>query len=490
MLESLAVDLQPFYTYSFNELLEVNGAEVQGSFVGFSRDEKTQKIHEILENGMGRSWSYNKRGFIDKMDLDFGVKQVSKDFNYNFNGHLSNLNQSDSVNANQDYSYTYDLDGVISEVINNNTAVTHLHTNSSWEVGDIEFDLDSFGRVTQRKLANNIKEKVLSYGATGRVGEVKEKNKSLAQYFYDHENNPIVKEYASGQIEFYFEDSVVKGNKLYQPLKLGAANHALGYFTNTEFIKVDVDHLGTILRDSKDKIKLPSPYGERASRGPQDYNLFDFTLKGYDEDLEAVRMGRRYYDPKAKLFLTPDTYFLENYDKIAESPVEGNLYSYGINNPISNVDPKGQMGQQYLQAVFSASNARQEPQRAMNSVKQAAKTTATIAGGAALAAGAVASSPIVVPFVAQKVTALALAGTISTNNALIGVGMYTAKNPQRVENALGAITSFAQGFSQGITKTTSSVDIGPSFGKSGTNAVTSFAGEELGKFVRKNYVEK
>jgi RHS repeat-associated protein len=86
---------------------------------------------------------------------------------------------------------------------------------------------------------------------------------------------------------------------------------------------------------------LKIPYGERASRASEDHQTMDFTLKGFDSEIGAVRMGRRYYDSEAKRFLTPDGYFLENYDKILESPVEGNLYSYAGNNPISYTDPTG-----------------------------------------------------------------------------------------------------------------------------------------------------
>lgn len=54
----------------------------------------------------------------------------------------------------------------------------------------------------------------------------------------------------------------------------------------------------------------------------------DFTLNGFDRELDAVRMGHKYYDPNAKMFYTPDNFFLENPEKILKSPVEGNLYSY------------------------------------------------------------------------------------------------------------------------------------------------------------------
>ncbi len=341
-VESVLVDGSPFYSYVFDNLLEVNGAAFNGNFINFTRDLDTNRVHGISENGMGRLWSYNNRDLIDQMDLDFGTSQVSKTYSYNPNKYLESLTEVNSQSATKNYSYLYDINGLISNSTLDGDSTDHERLIDQWKVGSYRFILDDMGRVQRRRKSQQISPKRFTYGATGRISKVKQRNRDRAYYFYDEENNPIVKEYKNGQIEFYFEDLVIKGNKLYQPVKLNSMNHALGYFNGADFKKIDADHLGSVIRDSNNRIRLPSPYGERTkNRNLKDHDVFDFTLKGYDRDIEAVRMGRRYYDPKAKLFLTPDFYFIENFDKIKGSPVEGNLYSYAGNNPINYTDPSG-----------------------------------------------------------------------------------------------------------------------------------------------------
>lgn len=83
------------------------------------------------------------------------------------------------------------------------------------------------------------------------------------------------------------------------------------------------------------------PFGDRASRSAEASRVLDYALKGYDGDIEAVRMGRRYYDPVAKRFLTPDGFFFEQPEKVVGSPIEGNLYGYAGNDPVNFVDPQG-----------------------------------------------------------------------------------------------------------------------------------------------------
>lgn len=42
---------------------------------------------------------------------------------------------------------------------------------------------------------------------------------------------------------------------------------------------------------------LATPYGERSDLRSDVNKVMDFTLKAFDRELDAVRMGHRYYDP-------------------------------------------------------------------------------------------------------------------------------------------------------------------------------------------------
>jgi RHS repeat-associated protein len=99
------------------------------------------------------------------------------------------------------------------------------------------------------------------------------------------------------------------------------------------------DPRGSLLGDDGTPL-LPTPFGARATR-PALSRALDFAARGYDADLGVVRFGVRDYDPYLGQFWTPDPQFLEAIDKVAASPVDGNLYTYARNNPLGLVDPSG-----------------------------------------------------------------------------------------------------------------------------------------------------
>lgn len=115
----------------------------------------------------------------------------------------------------------------------------------------------------------------------------------------------------------------------------------VGYFKDGVFKETSQNHLNTYARDETGSYQESSPFGMRSDHTKEASKVFDYALKGYDADIGAVRMGQRFYDPDAKRFLTPDQEFLLQPEKIVESPIQGNLYSYVSKDPINKLDPDG-----------------------------------------------------------------------------------------------------------------------------------------------------
>jgi RHS repeat-associated protein len=128
---------------------------------------------------------------------------------------------------------------------------------------------------------------------------------------------------------------------LIDPVRIG--DRLVGVLDGGAFHVVAADVRGTLLADRDGTPRLPTPYGVRASR-PDLSAALDYVEKGYDADLATVRMGVRDYDPLLGQFWSPDPLFLESIDKSAESPVDGNLFSYAGNDPIGSIDPDGRQG--------------------------------------------------------------------------------------------------------------------------------------------------
>lgn len=99
-----------------------------------------------------------------------------------------------------------------------------------------------------------------------------------------------------------------------------------------------VDSAGNVLREQS-----VYPYGEeRAASGDLPPLYYTHTGKEYDAETGLVYFGGRYYLPELGRWITPDPLFLEKKpDKLVESPLEFNLYSYVRNSPFTFVDEDG-----------------------------------------------------------------------------------------------------------------------------------------------------
>ncbi len=229
--------------------------------------------------------------------------------------------------------HIYDSNGLMSSESKDGVNIPHTIALDQWNIGGVVYSIDTLGRVIKKD------NRIFTYGENGRISNVSGANVNQADYFYDEENNPILKVYKFGKIEVYLGDNAYVNDSFYEPIKVGS--RMVGYFKNGIFVNSSQDHLNSNVVDETGAVNLATAYGERTTPRTEVDEVMDFTLKGFDADLDAVRMGHRYYDPHAKMFYTPDNFFLESPEKILKSPVEGNLYSYAGNEPVRNSDPSG-----------------------------------------------------------------------------------------------------------------------------------------------------
>jgi RHS repeat-associated protein len=104
------------------------------------------------------------------------------------------------------------------------------------------------------------------------------------------------------------------------------------------------DHLGSTssITDTAGNIQKEAdyyPYGGEIPITGSDINRYKFTGKERDAESGNDYFGARYMASTMGRFMSPDPTFL-NIRKVF-NPQRWNLYSYALNNPLTNVDPDG-----------------------------------------------------------------------------------------------------------------------------------------------------
>ncbi len=96
------------------------------------------------------------------------------------------------------------------------------------------------------------------------------------------------------------------------------------------------DSNGTVLREEQ-----RYPYGlDRKTEGTAKAD-YVYTGKELDEETGLIYFGARYYAPELGRWASPDPLFVENVEQLLKLPHEGNLYTYGANNPETFIDTAG-----------------------------------------------------------------------------------------------------------------------------------------------------
>lgn len=256
------------------------------------------------------AWQYNDRGLLATESHTFGSAKRTNTFTYTYNGYLAAASQETKA-------HDYSPDG--------------LHKAFT------TFERDNMGRLMSKEKRSYI------YGPQGEIVSLKERPE--LEWIYDEKAHLLAKE-KNGQASsiFWGQAEIKSGLNYVEPLKIEGVT--IGYLENETFIPAFADGRGTMLsRESLDL--LPTAYGEQNHLNG---TIENWGLAGgfWDQDLGLVRFGVRHYDPSSGLFVTPDSYFIENAAECVRSPLECNLYGYGRNNPLKYTDPTGNIAETVL----------------------------------------------------------------------------------------------------------------------------------------------
>jgi len=328
-IDKILLNGKSLINISYDNLNRIKNYQFENTNESLIYDEVSQKNIGFKRGRDLYKFQLNKRGLIKEELYKIGKSDILKSFDYEDRGYLIKSIEKGSLN--QTLNYNYNSNGLIKHFdIQAGYSVDIDYTENAWKHGTILYKLDDGGRVKSKE------GRVFKYGLNGRIASVSLGNKKF-MYIYDEKNNPIAK-MGNNLKHLYTEDAMLLNGSLYVAIMVG--KRIIGHVKDNKFFPQFSDLRNSIVRSGESKANISSPYGVRDKRETA-MNFIDYALKGYDPHIGAVRMGRRWYDPEARLFLTPDTYFIENFEKIVKSPVEGNLYSYAGNNPLNFTDPTG-----------------------------------------------------------------------------------------------------------------------------------------------------
>ncbi|MCB9603669.1 MAG: hypothetical protein H6721_03840 [Sandaracinus sp.] len=229
-----------------------------------------------------------------------------------------------------DARYTYADDGLPASANDLAGARDFEREGDVLQAGDVTYRFDSQGRVVARDDAR------FEYGPDGHLARAFVGDRAL-DYVYDDAGQRVLKRVDGAPVAGFVDGAVVTEDTFVEPIRV--AGLVVGVLENGRFRAVATDGRGSVLADGAG-FHDATPYGWRAAH-PANAIALDYAAKGWDPDLETVRMGVRDYDPYLARFWTPDPLFAEDLERCGESPVECSLYGYVGNDPVEFVDPEG-----------------------------------------------------------------------------------------------------------------------------------------------------
>jgi len=280
---------------------------LNGDTTGFTYDEKDQLIRVDYPDGTYKTYSYDCKGNL--LQESDGTETI----NYTYSGYkLTSLSNNGS-----NTTFSYDTNGNLVSISSPDGTRT-----LTWDFDDrlvsvtledgtiINYFYDPLGRIIKREKNGEIE----LFHYLGRS--------NLLYSITDENNSPI--------ITFQFDS---KGNPL--SLLYQGNRYYMHFNTHGDLIALS-DEIGNIVATWN-----YSPWGEIIEENNQDDIPVPFLYTGrygvlYDKDTGMYLMGRRWYSPDIKRFISKDPVL-----KLTSS-FSLNPYQYARNNPVNVIDPSGE----------------------------------------------------------------------------------------------------------------------------------------------------
>ena len=251
----------------------------------------------MTKDGVTTNYTYNDLNQLTKSTESKDGKITSnKTYTYDVNG--NQIKEKDSV-TNITVENTYDVDDRLS---------TSITTNGEKEVVNQENLYNGNGKRIQKKEGNNV---VNYFYQDGVVLYTSDKNgNKTSQNFLGIDRNVIgTTRYSSEGFEYYTYNKDIQGS----------TTSIVGE-DGTSPVAYDYDDFG-VTKTIGDSIF---------------FNEVCYTGGIYDVSTGGYYLNARYYNPNNGRFITQDTYRGE-----VNKPETFNLYAYCYNNPVSYIDPLG-----------------------------------------------------------------------------------------------------------------------------------------------------
>lgn len=301
-----------------------------GGMVTLERDSLTRRAsgmdHTTRLWNAGVAWSWDERGHIAAEAFRVGVITVPRAYAYDVRGFVAG-----STEPGRNTGYEYGADGRIASLRDRLGTRAVTRRGPQTMVGNVRYVNDDLGRVIERG------DLALTYGANGQLASA-QKLGLTRSYRYDEQGARVFERHPNGAHRARYAGITLTDAAIIEPVTVGGLT--VGAWVSGTWKPLATDRRGTLFVEPSGSRKLASPYGVRGSR-PAYAEAIDYATKGSDAFLGTVRMGVRDYDPFRAEWWTPDPLFLEAPEECVESPVECNLRSYAMNDPVGLVDPQG-----------------------------------------------------------------------------------------------------------------------------------------------------